>query len=78
MRKPMKNYNFRPIFHNFNENFRKNVSNFWRKFGKMQKYSFIGGSGAEPPETRDFIKNSPKSNGNFVFFENFHKLAKKI
>ena len=25
---PLKNYNFRPIFHNFNENFVKNVSNF--------------------------------------------------
>ena len=27
---------------------------------------------------RDFIKNSPKSNGNLVVFENFHKLCENL
>ena len=49
---------------------------FGENLGKISKYSFI--RGAEPPEARDFIKNSHKSNGNLVFFENFHKLSKKI
>ena len=66
----MKNYNFRPIFHNFTENCVKNVSNFWRKFGKnLEVFIYRGFAfGA-----RDFIKN-----GNIVFLEILHKLSKKI
>ena len=41
----MKNYNFRPIFHNFNENFVNHILHFWRKFGKiLEVYAFIRGS----------------------------------
>ena len=53
IKKPMENYHFRPIFHNFNENLVKNVSNFWEKFRSIHLY---GVRGAEPPEARDFIK----------------------
>ena len=46
----MKNYDFMPIFHNLSENFGKNVSNFGENLRNISKYSFIGGSGAEPLE----------------------------
>ena len=54
----MKNYNFRPIFHNFTENCVKNVSNFWRKFGEnLEVFIYRGFAfGA-----RDFIKNGQKA-----------------
>ena len=56
IKKPMKNYNFRPNFHNFNENFVKNVSNFWRKSGENLEVCIYRGFGvAEPPEVLDFI-----------------------
>ena len=74
----MKNYNFRPIFHNFNENFGKNVSNFWRKFGKnFEVFIYTGFGGRSPLKLAILLKNSQKSNGKLVFFENFHKLSKK-
>ena len=54
----MKNYNFRPIFQNFNENFAiftnffKNFSNFSRKFTDKSEVcssrGFRGGGGAPP------------------------------
>ena len=50
---------------------------FGENLGKISKYSFIRGSGAEAFEARDFIKKLSQSNGNLVFFENFHKLSKK-
>ena len=34
---------------------------FGENLGKISKYSFIRGSGAEPREARDFIKNSQKN-----------------
>ena len=75
----MENYHFRPIFQNFNENFVKKCLEFlakiWENFRSIHLY---GVRGAEPREARDFIKNSQKSNGNLVFFENFHRLSKKI
>ena len=68
----MKNYNFRPIFHNFNENFCKKCLEFlakiWEKFRSIHLY---GVRGAEPPEARDFIKKVQKSNGNLVFLKIF-------
>ena len=75
--KPIENYHFRPIFQNFNENFVKMSRIFGENLGKISKYSFIRGSGAEAFEARDFIKKLSQSNGNLVFFENFHKLSKK-
>ena len=56
----MKNLQF---FENFKGNFAffQILSNFWRKFGqkfiKIQKYAFVGGSGAEPPNLENFKKS---------------------
>ena len=40
-----KNYNFRPIFQHFNENFVINASNFSRKFGKYLELCIYRGFG---------------------------------
>ena len=77
IKKPMENYHFRPIFQNFNENFVKNVS--WRKFGKIfEVFIYTGFGGRSPLKLAILLRNSQKSNGNLAFFENFHKLGKKI
>ena len=50
MKKPVENYNFRPIFHNINENFVKKMPRiFGENLGKTSKYAFIGGSGGGAP-----------------------------
>ena len=61
---PMKNYNFRAIFQNFNEKFAiftkffKNFSKFSRKFGeKLELCSCRGFRGAEPPGHRRKFQN---------------------
>ena len=57
IRKSMKNYNFRPIFLNFNENFVKDFSNFSRRFGKnVEDGICMAFPRAEPRAARDFIK----------------------
>ena len=53
----MKNYNFRPIFQNFNEDFVKDASNFWRNFGKnLEVCIYRGFVDGAPHEAHDFIK----------------------
>ena len=75
----MKNYNFMAIFQNFNENFVKNVSSFWRKFViNLEVCIYRGFGGRSPPQLASLLKIVQKSNGNLIFFENFHKLSKKI
>ena len=74
----MKNYNFRSLFIilmkilRFFENFLKNFSNFSaKKFGPKLISMHLDGVRGRSLEASDFIKNSPKINGNIVFFEKF-------
>ena len=54
----MKNYNFKAIFQNFNENFAiftkflKIYRIFRENLRENQNYAVVGGSGAEPPGSR--------------------------
>ena len=67
----MKNFNFRPIFQNFNENLVKNALNFWRKFGKNLEVCIY-------MELAILLKKVQKAMETSCFFEIFHKLSKKI
>ena len=75
----MKNYNFRPIFQNFNENLVKNAFNFWRKFGKNLEVCISRGFGERsPPKLAILLKKSKKAMETSCFLEIFYKLPKKM
>ena len=50
------------------------LAKIWTRIKTIWKYAFVRGSGAEPPEPREFLKNrTRKSYGNKQFFEKFHE-----
>ena len=87
--KSMKNYNFMPFFHNFNENFAiftkfsKDFSNFSRKFGRnlevwiCRGFRLPGGSDAEE-NSKIFIKNQWKITILGQFFIILMKILEKM
>ena len=47
---------------------------FREKFRKFWKSGFVGGSGAEPLEASENIKNTRKIKGKLQSFETFHEI----
>ena len=76
IQKPMKNYNFRTIFQNFNEKFVKKCLEFLAKIWENLEVCIY--RGRSPAKLAILLKKVQNSNGNLVFFEIFHKLSKKI
>ena len=81
----MKNYNFRPIFQNFNENFAiftiffKKLANFWRKFTKKSEWcSSRGFRDSAPGRWRKFQKFVFKNQWKITILWQFFKIAMKI
>ena len=67
----MKILRFFEIFLKISRIFREKI------WAKIYKYAFVWVRGRSS-EDSEITKNSPKINGNIVFFENFHKLLEKI
>ena len=75
IKKSMKNYKVRPIFHKFNENFAI-FTKFGEKFRRMLLYGVRGG--AEPPKLAILLKIVQKAMETSYFFENFPKLWENL
>ena len=72
----MKNYNFRPIFPNFNDNFEKKFSNFSQKFGKFLEvciYTGFRGEAPPPPKLAILFKIQSQKQWNLFlkYFVNY-------